>query len=183
MSLRSYGQRNGGVRTLEDLEERCRVDEDTECWHWLGAKNSHQTGMVYLPELRSTKTVVSAALILSGRKPGRGQIGFITCGSPDCCNPAHVKRGTRAEWGAFIAAAKRFHGSPKRVAAHAALCRKRRSLTDEQAREIRMSEEPGVVLAQRYGVSPKIISRVRRGENYRDQLAANASVFNWRPAA
>jgi len=41
-----------------------------------------------------------------------------------------------------------------------------RKLTDEQVREIRVNPIPGPVLAQHYGVTPKMIYAIRKGASY-----------------
>ena len=41
-----------------------------------------------------------------------------------------------------------------------------RKLTDDQVREIRVNPIPGPVLAKHYGVTPKVIYSIRKGESY-----------------
>jgi hypothetical protein len=41
-----------------------------------------------------------------------------------------------------------------------------RKLTDDDVREIRVNSIPGPVLAQHYGVTPKVIYAIRKGESY-----------------
>ena len=47
-----------------------------------------------------------------------------------------------------------------------ALPNRARKLTDEQVREIRVNPIPGPVLAKHYGVTPKVIYSIRKGESY-----------------
>jgi hypothetical protein len=41
-----------------------------------------------------------------------------------------------------------------------------RKLTDDQVREIRVNPIPGPALAKHYGVTPKVIYSIRKGETY-----------------
>jgi len=41
-----------------------------------------------------------------------------------------------------------------------------RKLTDDQVREIRVNPVASIVLAKHYGVAPKVITSVRKGESY-----------------
>jgi hypothetical protein len=41
-----------------------------------------------------------------------------------------------------------------------------RKLTDDQVREIRSNPVASIVLAKHYGVTPKVITSIRKGESY-----------------
>jgi hypothetical protein len=47
-----------------------------------------------------------------------------------------------------------------------ALPNRARKLTDDDVREIRSNPIPGPVLAKHYGVTPKVIRNIRKGESY-----------------
>lgn len=176
------GTRMGGIYTLEDLRIRCKVDEDTNCWHWVGACNQGRYPRFQLRhEDGSFKThnAVRGALILAGREPKEGQVGFRRCRSHDCCNPAHMSVGPKAKQGALIRADGRQRGSPLRSAMNRRVSRAHLSkLTDELAKWIRESEQPGVELAHALGVSSKCISSVRLGKRW-TQSVRGSSVFSW----
>jgi hypothetical protein len=172
-----------GVYTIEDLRARCRMDEETGCWLWGGASQDNR-GMVWLPELGVSRNVVFAALYLTGRRPPAGQGSYLKCTSPLCCNPEHAATGTRKQISQHLARQGRFKDNPKHMAAVLALSKKARVLSDEQANEIRTSNEIGYVIAERMGVSKSVVSRIRRGQTYRPRLMAAASVFTFgMPAA
>jgi hypothetical protein len=46
------------------------------------------------------------------------------------------------------------------------LSKRARKLTDEDVREIRVNPVPGPVLAKHYGVTPKVIYSIRKGDSY-----------------
>jgi hypothetical protein len=41
-----------------------------------------------------------------------------------------------------------------------------RKLSDDDVREIRVNPIPGPVLAKHYGVTPKVIRNIRKGDSY-----------------
>jgi len=47
-----------------------------------------------------------------------------------------------------------------------ALPNRARKLTDEDVREIRVNPIPGPALAKHYGVTPKVIYAIRKGDSY-----------------
>lgn len=126
-------RRNDGVRTLEDIRGRCRIDEETGCWIWAGAmakslsRQARPTSRVWLPEglqgdgqNPTVTTAAKAAWLLSGRKLQDGQVVYrYRCADGDCCNPEHGKAGTRPEMHRFHAASDRLKGDPKRAAVNA----------------------------------------------------------------
>lgn len=152
--------------TLKMIHDRC--DEVGDCWIWKGA-----TGAQGYPIVRRRPAacllVRRVAVELDGRPAKPRQPVTATCGDKLCCNPAHLKPSTPAAI-ARVAAAKGSFATPERAARIAASKRKssQAKLTMEQAREIRMSEESGPVLAERYGVNRSMIGSIRRGTAWRD---------------
>lgn len=177
----------GGIRTLEDLRVRCSIDPDTGCWQWKGAMNDgkHPRFMLFDPERGEHRVVsgVQGALMLAGRCPPKGKIGYRRCTSCSCMNPAHMSVGTKAEQGAFLRRTGRQRGDPRRAAVNTLNSRTHRSsLTDELVQWVRESDQPNTVVAHALGVSHNCISQIRRGLTWR-LAASNASVFAWRGAA
>lgn len=175
------GQCIGGIRDVGGLKARCEVDEDTECWTYLGDAKSRGAPIVWLPALQTTRTAQFAALFLSDRAPQKGQVAYIRCKTAGCCNPAHISAGTRAQLGKHTASTGKLKHSARRLAANRENCRAARKLTEDQASDIRGSLELGRVLAERHGVSISTISKIRRGERYLNEMRGS-SVFNWNPA-
>lgn len=173
----------GGVRKLEDLRIRCRVDQDTGCWHYGGKERRRQAGVVeprvWLADKRSAVTVSKAAWLLAGKVVRDGHTIWPRCRTYCCANPAHLLSGTKAQWGAWVADQGHMRGRPERVAVNRRIkletgqC----ALTMELAGWIRESSQTGRQIAHALGVSEQVISRARRGITYAPTPVA--SVFGW----
>ncbi len=176
------GQDNGGIRELADIRGRCVIEFDGDCWRWRGAfsRGTGDTGcpVAWSPQHRRVISVLRLAVELSGRQVKTGQMVWRTCRCDDCCNPAHLKVGTRKEWGAWTARHKFLKGDPL------ASARNRKARVDsgdallsmELARWIRESQQTGVELAAVLCVSPTTISRARLRRTWSESLPG-ASVF------
>lgn len=150
----------GSVRDLETLRDRCVVDA-FGCWHLRTARGRpmpqgtrHQIHVYgHAGRLSATR----AAWMFAGKPtPGPGEIVVRACGSYDCVNPDHLTVRTRAEHMRITQdrLGPLWH-SLHRIGTIRAMQQKHpsRKLTPEIAREIRMSDEPCSVLAERYGIS------------------------------
>lgn len=182
---RSYGLRHGGVRTIDDLKNRCVVNEDTGCWEFQGARSAGKNGgihvvpAVWLPEFGQVVTGMKAAAILTGKvahDAPKTTLVWRSCRCRTCLNPEHLKTGTRKQWGADMVARGAMSG-PWRKAANIKGAKARRKLTDEEAREILHSTDTCEQAGAKYGVSKSTVSRIRRGERYTERLITGASVF------
>lgn len=182
-----HGAYLGGIRSIKCLKDRCRIVDD--CWVWSGGLSNGRPAINMLIDgKRRAITGRRAALALSGvnLKPGQVAYRAEVCEQANCCNPAHSKVGTLAD--ACRAAEKRdgWKLTPARAKKAAEFGRAKAKITADQAREIRESDEPRKVLADRYGICVSQVWNIRNGECWRtdgrDQ-AKNSSVFNWRPAA
>ncbi|MFP5379053.1 MAG: HNH endonuclease signature motif containing protein [Vicinamibacteria bacterium] len=80
------------------------------------------------------------------------------CDNRSCVNPAHLFLGTRADNNADCASKGRTLRGEKSSNA---------TLTEALVREIRATAERGVDVARRLGVSPSLVSSVRRGRSWR----------------
>lgn len=180
-----FGTYLGGVRSIEDLRERCFIDEHTGCWHWRMAFNQgsprvwvHLGGGERLA-MRGRR----AALVLStGKQVPRGFLVWAVrhCKSDDCVNPAHCKWGPKSEWGRDLSKRGTIKNRPSKIRAGREAGRKRRALTDEQAAYVRSSGKSIKDLAAEFGVSRALIGEIRRGTRY-TEVFRGASVFVWRP--
>lgn len=68
--------------------------EPTECWPWAGTRNGDGYGHYNA----AAKTFVASrvAWFLANRRQPEGEVCH-TCDNPPCCNPAHLRVGTRQE--------------------------------------------------------------------------------------
>jgi hypothetical protein len=189
-------RRTDGVRHLQDVLDRCEVDDETGCWHWLGAMSTKRNGSrtphvdvapgVIGPHRVSTSGA-RVAWLLSGRKVAKGQNVWRTCGCSDCCNPQHGKAGTKAEEGAWFAASGLLKGHPHRAAAGKRAAAGRVVPPEKVARVLELVESgaPVAQIVADVGLHKGTISRIRnnRHASQRPPIISGASVFAWRPAA
>ena len=97
-----------------------------------------------------------------------GQLVRMTCTTPKCIHPEHMKLVTRQTLAQELGALGLMSG----LARSAAIARTKRAtqgkLTDDQVREIKTSDEAGVRMAQRLGVSQSCISSIRTHRTRRE---------------
>lgn len=175
------GTRTDGVHTLDDLRQRCNVDEDDGCWRWRMERVDGSARVHMLVDGKRTKmSGRRAALILAGKRIPAGHEAYArpACPHTDCVNPEHCRSGTRGDVRRFLASRGRWSlpHCYAHLLPHAAAMRK---LDDAQRLEVAQSSESAKVLAARYGCSTDLINKVRSGER---RAAPASSVFAWRPA-
>lgn len=138
--------------TLDDIKARCH--EDGDCLVWSGrtnAKGYPKHGQTLLRR---------RVLEFTAGELKRSELASVTCGNPSCLNPDHIRKASKST--VALEVNKRADVQAKRTASNRRTARSRLAkLSIEKAREIRASSEPGKVLAERYGVSDDLISKVR----------------------
>lgn len=161
-----------GIRSLQDLRDRCYVDDVTGCWHWRMSKTVDGIPRVHLPTSggkRSNMLGRRAAMFLSTGKllPNNFRVWAAPmCHAEDCCNPEHCISGTAKQWGVWARESGILKTPAKRAAA-VQQARKNRHLTDEQAAEVFAAEGTGKEIAAKFGVSRQLVSDLRLGKRYR----------------
>jgi hypothetical protein len=92
------GTHLGGIRTLEDLRQRCVIRAGSDCWHFR-TPDGKQLGRGVGYEIRvgdQRLTVTKASWLLAGNEPPiPGRVIYRCCESHDCANPEHLKCGYR----------------------------------------------------------------------------------------
>lgn len=160
--------------TLEQVLAHC--EPIGECLCWMGRMHNGSPVIKGTDREMRARRIVFAALskaeIPSGKHP------IPTCRDPRCLNFKHLALRTTQQIAQLAAAEGRF-ASPSRKAACTAAARKspNAKLTPEMVAEIRVSEESGPVLAERYGVNRSLIPRIKRGDAWASAVSG-ASVFN-----
>ena len=159
----------GGISDLAGLRRRCVVDADSGCWHWrtqtkvisMGGKIAEPR--VYLRTIGGTTTIGRAAWAMSSKPQPKAERWTVwrTCGNALCGNPAHMRAGTKTQWGAWVR--ERHQPGTKRRAArhHARAWARPAAEMAPAARRQRVCHQP-VPAADR-------------------RLRPRASVFSWRP--
>ena len=180
----------GGVRTLADLRERCRIVE-CGCWEWgMGTSHGRPSVSVFIGDKRQAISGRRAAILLrDGVKSVTGLRVWAAdnCENELCVNPSHCKVGSDFEMRSDIAQRNAWKMRPHWVSNGLKNRWRLAKLTQEQANEIR--ELAGtlttVQLAERFGVSRSNVRQIVTGNMWKDPVAQapNASVFTWRPAA
>ena len=180
------GEDQGGMRSLERIRGRCRVDDITGCWNWSGATASRAKGAAKVPVTWSAAhgAVVTVLRLAYGfEHPGvtlGARIVWRTCGSELCVNPAHLRAGTRKQWGEWSkASGTRKQGQQSTAARRAVrIAAGATKLTMELAQWVRESTQTGVDVAHAIGCKPTQISRARMLRTWAPTAPA-ASVFAW----
>jgi hypothetical protein len=183
-------QPRNGIRTVEDIRQRCRIDQITDCWIWSLAHRDN--GGAYMSVIHPVTGHASsmhgrraALLLLTGSDLPAGMYCYAgpDCRHFDCCNPAHATYGTRVEYGAWQRDSGQLKGKVARVKSARITAMAQRKLTPEQVQVIRGSRVSDAKLAAVYGVCRKTINNVRNGSRYRNDAPAftASSVFAWRP--
>lgn len=170
-------KRQDGIRTVDDLKARCKVNDETGCWMWAGARH-HGSARVWLPGIGAQAIPFALHYLRTGTRPEKGAMLVPICGNTDCANPAHRKLGNRSVLQSTL--------RPKLDPLHKArIGKSKRAISPiyspEAHADILASNEPGDVLAKRWGMHKTHIGRIKRGEAW--ALTREASVFAWRPAA
>lgn len=190
-----------GVRSLEDLRQRCVIDGETKCWVWKAAmsrslkRNIAPSPRVWLPDPKILGegilvTAGRAAWLLAGRKLEPGQVVWRNvCNRPECINPAHARAVTRAEMHHGIASSGLNRGKPSRSVVN--LRNSMRMATPAPiVRDIEAVFAAGSNCKQvraRFGISQETAAAIRDGRHVNSSqkraLVPMASVFAFAEAA
>lgn len=157
------------MNLLERFEQRYQPEPNSGCWLWLGHIGKTGYGQI---KMRSTDTRSNGAHRASYElfcgEIGAGALVCHRCDNRSCVNPDHLflgsykdnfedaKKKGRLRWNA-----DRKARAPKGEQHHQA------KLTWGDVMRIRASDDAGIDLAQKYGVTPTQISKIRQGKAWR----------------
>lgn len=175
-----------GIRSLDDLLDRCIQDDITGCWNFQvttrADRRANWTANVWLPDLQRTETLQRAAWILAGRPMGKARDWTVwrTCSNVVCCNPQHLRGGPRQALGQWLERSGKLKGDPTRsvINRRNKIASGQTRLTMELADWIRESEQTGIAIAHALDVSVHSVSKVRSGKAW-VKTVRSASVFSW----
>lgn len=144
------------IHTIESLKER--TIDDAGCWIWTGYHGNKVPNVFHNGKMVQVRKVICELL---GKTLPKTVYLNVSCGHGSCVNPDHMKIYTRQQH--MDAIRKIAHQSKTRIANVQKHKREHNSKINEQiAQDIRLSDESGPVLAERYGISRTLISRIRR---------------------
>lgn len=147
---------------LKTIRDRCNVVGD--CWLWtMACANQGRTPVIGYTDAdgktrtRSVRHLVAelANLPIDQKKPTRTK-----CHDPLCVYPDHIRPTSQKELHRLTSKTKKPTASPARTLAN----RKRGKINLEIAEAIRTSTEAGTVEAKKHGISPQLVSAIRRGK-------------------
>lgn len=141
--------------------------DDAGCLRWTGwSVNGHPGGTI-----GGRKLLIRRALfeVEHGEPVPAGKVLRCTCETPLCVTMEHCAPTTYQRI-AQACGAQGLMSGPIRSARIAAAKRAgpQARIEHAQALSIRASDEPGVVLAARYGISASLVSKIRSGQVRRD---------------
>ena len=164
---------------MNPLEIYAQCFEEGDCLIWEGPYTSNGYPVVRDSELRR-RVLVRRPLWeeLTGKPIPYGWNATMRCKNPCCVSFGHMRLRTYSQI-VQQAADEGKLSSPSRRASIAKAMQSRSSKvkTQETAQEIRNHPEPIRATAVKYGVSPSVVSRIRRNEAWRPGIVGN-SVFN-----
>jgi hypothetical protein len=160
-------------------------DEDSGCLIWVGAFSFGTCKANWMVDgkkrtINMRRTILEAK---TGRPLGK-LLATCKCGNERCIEPSHLTSMTRKQVQVRSSKLGLFR-APHVVAAKKAAGRKRSNLSMTDAREIRSAVSAGETqraVAERKGLNQSTVWKIVHNRILAES-AANASVFNWRPAA
>lgn len=154
------------VYTLQTLLDR--TTEEGDCRLWTGYAQNGAPMVFHDGKLIQVRKLV---LILTGVTL-RGQYTACRCGDPLCVAPAHIVQRTVKEHHTLMGLrVSQSSSNPARVAKITKARRgKLAKITQEQANEIRCSDESGPVLGARYGITKSQVRNIKIGRSWNVSL-------------
>lgn len=177
----AQGTRLDGITTIDDLRERCVIDEDSGCWHLRSARGralpKNQRHVIWVHG-QGHVTATRAAWLLShpGRTLPARWCCYRRCESYDCVCPDHVIGGTRKMWGVHMAKTGKAV-TPART--HAARTGRRSTwkLTPELKQWLIESPQSGSEVAHALGITQGRANVIRATERANRAAMPATSVF------
>jgi hypothetical protein len=187
-------KRHDGVRTLQDIKDRCVVDSETGCWNWsLAMSNGGKFGSSCTPRVAVPAGILDqkqkccsaarAAWLFSGKSLAPKQIVWRKCLNDKCCAPHHLIAGTKSEEGAWMAKNGHRRGNPQRAAVNMKNAMKM-ATPPHVVQRVEAMFETGMLqkdVQSATGLRPETLRMIRLGQHVnsssRQPLIAQASVF------
>lgn len=149
------------VHTVQSLLER--TVEVGECLEWQGYYGNFVPYVSHEGKMISVRRLLR---LLDGQPAPTGYYAT-SCDNPKCVNPDHIMYRTEKRHMSRMARSNISTPTKAQKIRDAHIKGGRTALDESKAQEIRLSDEPGPVLAQRYGVSRSTIAKIRSGMAWR----------------
>ncbi len=177
MSTKQLNWRQDGIRTIEGLKDRCKVDPITDCWHWAGARRTDSNvPTMWIPGYGVSGLSRAFSILIDGRPREKGEkLWKARCETLHCCNPQHQTRVTLSQ-AHRIARPKLDAGHRAKITASVRAVRSK--YTPELKARILQDPTPAKLLAPQLGLGRSLVLKVRAGKAWTD-AARGASVFAW----
>jgi len=154
------------VYTLKSLLER--TTKDGSCLLWDGYMDNGVPMVCHDGKMVQVRKLV---LLLKGVEL-KGKFRSCSCGDPRCVEPKHIVQRSAQEHQAYMI--KKGVQSPNNAVRIAKIAMTRRKMlakiTQEQANDIFLSDEPNRVLAARNGISPSQVSNIKTRKAWKQHL-------------
>lgn len=143
-----------------------RCHEIGECWEWTGATQVRSRVPVMRYKGNSWPVRRVLAEVLGHQLDGR--VATFRCGNQLCCNPQHLWITSKGHLQRRTNATSVRYMHPTRRARVAAARRVGSKLSPELVAEIRRDDRTQRLIAAAYGISQTTVSRIKRGQMWRD---------------
>ncbi|MFN3303147.1 MAG: hypothetical protein ACK44A_05435 [Roseateles sp.] len=172
----------GGVRTLEDVRQRCVINEVTTCWHLRHADgrplSRTRPHKLWFAALERAVSVPRLVHLLAHPDAPVAERHWRTCNSYDCANPDHVRSGTAQQEKAWRVEAGRTTSPGHRAAAQRnALTRS--VLTPELRQWLVESTQSHVDVAHGLGIDRKRAQQLRASSARMAARQKPGSIFDF----
>mgnify|MGYP000103149498 CR=1 FL=1 len=140
--------------------EKFYKDDGSGCWQWIASIGSHGYGQI---STRSGPPALAHRYsyeLFVGEIP-EGSVVCHKCDNRKCVNPEHLFVGTQRDNIMDMIKKNRARYSSQRGEKNPSA-----KLSAKQALEIFRSDKRGADLAREYGVTPTMISKIRRGKSW-----------------
>lgn len=149
------------------------VEQVGNCWEWTGATSSTGHPIINLRQKIDGMPRTGCNLVrrfvymLNGGELKHRQPIDCRCSNKLCVNPAHLFQSTSQKV-AKKAAKRGMWSGEARSRKISAKKRQQSKLNPSIAADIRLSNESGPILAERYGVNKSLVNSIKRGEIWKD---------------
>ena len=150
---------------LDRVTGRC-IEDEAGCWNWQGAFQQFGTTPV-MGWQGKTMGVRRLIAIAKGRKV-EGLTATVKCGNHCCVNPDHILLIKQADLVRRAVKESNFHSRTSYLVANANAQRARSHITAEIAALIREAPGKHREIAERYGVTKTMVSKIKLGLQWRE---------------